>query len=67
MTMATQGIFMYNDKLYQQVDGVVMGSPLGPTIANFLLAHLETVLSKNKLLANNNSQFLKMNKIIPNF
>ena len=48
MIMATQGIFMYNDKLYKQVDGVAMGSPLGPTIANFFLAHLETVLLKNK-------------------
>ena len=48
MIIATQGIFMYNDKLYKQVDGVAMGSPLGPTIANFFLAHLETVLLKNK-------------------
>ena len=40
---------MYNDKLYKQVDEVAMGSPLGPTIANFFLAHLETVLLKNKL------------------
>ena len=46
--MATLGIFMCNDKLYKQVDGVAMGSPLGPRIANFFLAHLETVLLKNK-------------------
>ena len=35
MFMATQGLFMYNDKLYKQIDGVTMGSPLGPTLANF--------------------------------
>ena len=45
--MATQGIFMYKNKLYKQVDGVAMGSSLGPTIANFFLAHLETALLKN--------------------
>ena len=48
MIMATQGIFMYKDKLHKQVDGVAMGSPLRPTIANFFLAHLVTVLLKNK-------------------
>ena len=39
--MATQGLFMYNDKLYKQIDGVTMGSPLGPTLANFFLGCLE--------------------------
>ena len=38
---ATQGYFLFNDILYQQVDGVIMGSPLGPTLANFFLAVLE--------------------------
>ena len=42
---ATGGIFAYQDKLYRQTDGIMMGSPLGPTMANFLLAHHE-----NKLL-----------------
>ena len=31
MFMATQGHFMYNDKLYKHIDGVTMESPLGPT------------------------------------
>ena len=35
---------MYKDKLYTQIDGVAMGSPLGPTLANFFLAHFETTL-----------------------
>ena len=31
MFMATQGLFMYNDQLIKQIDGVTMGSPLGQT------------------------------------
>ena len=26
--------FMFNDVYYKQVDGIAMGSPLGPTLAN---------------------------------
>jgi len=37
----TQGLFFYNDKLYQQIDGVAMGSPLGLTLANFFLTNIE--------------------------
>ena len=44
LNIATSGIFMYNGHLYRQVDGVTMGSPLGPTIYNFFLAHLENEL-----------------------
>ena len=44
LNIATSGIFMYNGRLYRQVDSVTMGSPLGPTISNFCLAHLENEL-----------------------
>ena len=47
MFMATQGLFMYNDKLYKQIDGVTMGSPLGPTLANFFLRCLEEKIFEN--------------------
>ena len=40
---------MFNDELYQQVDGVSMGGPLAPSFANAFLAHLEN----NKLSACN--------------
>ena len=33
-----------NCRFYLQVDGVTMGSPLGPTISNLCLAHLENEL-----------------------
>ena len=41
LCFATSGIFMYNNKFYRQTDGICMGSPLGPTFANFFLGHLE--------------------------
>ena len=49
LKIATSGIFMYNGRLYCQVDGVTMGSPLGDggggaTISNFCFAHLENEL-----------------------
>ena len=41
LEIATGGMFMYKDALYKQVDGVAMGSPLGPSLANFFLGHIE--------------------------
>jgi len=35
-------IFMFNNQLYSQIDGVAMGSPLGPTLANAFLCHHES-------------------------
>ena len=34
---ATGGLFSYQSTLYKQSDGVTMGNPLAPTLANFLL------------------------------
>ena len=33
--------FVFNNVYYQQVDGVAMGSPLGPTLANLFLVNYE--------------------------
>ena len=41
LEFATSSIFLYKDKVFKQVDGVAMGSPLGPTLANLFMAHLE--------------------------
>jgi hypothetical protein len=38
---ATGGIFSHRDQLFQQSDGVSMGNPLAPTLANFFLGYLE--------------------------
>ena len=37
----TESSFIFDNKLYKQIDGVAMGSPLGPTLANALLCHYE--------------------------
>ena len=55
MFLATQGIFMFNNRLYEQIDEVTMGSPLGPTLDNFFLGHLE-----EKIFAQNSSAAPKL-------
>ena len=36
-------IFLFNGKSYIQVDGVAMGSPLGPTLANAFMSYYEKI------------------------
>ena len=55
MKLATQGMFLYHGELFKQIDGVAMGSPLGPTLANFFLANLE-----NKLLNETNGFYPRL-------
>ena len=33
--------FIFDNSLYRKIDGVAMGSPLGPTIANAFLCYYE--------------------------
>ena len=37
----TKTTFSFNEQLYEQIDGVCMGSSLGPTIANIIMTELE--------------------------
>ncbi|XP_071445600.1 uncharacterized protein [Hetaerina americana] len=37
----TSTYFLYNGKFYEQVEGVPMGSPLSPAIANFYMENFE--------------------------
>ena len=42
--------FQFRGETYVQIDGVSMGSPLGPTFADFYMSHLENaVLSLNRV------------------
>ena len=42
LSLATnESYFIFNNLSYKQIDGVAMGSPLGPSLANAFLAHLE--------------------------
>ena len=44
LTLATkESYFLFDRELYQPVDGVTMGSPLGPTLANIFLCHYEDI------------------------
>ena len=38
---ATNTPFLFNNCVYKQIDGLSMGSPLGPVLANIFLCHLE--------------------------
>ena len=42
LSLATkESYFIFNIISYKQIDGVAMGSPLGPSLANAFLAHHE--------------------------
>ena len=40
----TKTTFSFNDKLYDQIDGVCMGSALGPVLANIIMTELERLV-----------------------
>ena len=42
-----ESIILFSNKYYSQIDGVTMGSPLGPTLANMFLCYHESNLLKN--------------------
>jgi len=47
----TESHFVFNDFFYDQIDGVSMGSPLGPSFANFFIDALENkIMSKLRRL-----------------
>ena len=45
-------LFQFEGNLYQQIDGVAMGSPLGPLMANAFLCSLEEKLERENKLPN---------------
>ena len=53
LKFACNGIFLYKDSIFKQVNGVAMGSPLAPTLANLFLAHHEQTW-----INNNNAPFM---------
>ena len=45
--------FSFNNDIYIQSDGVAMGSPLGPVIANTFMVELESVLDPKLNMSKN--------------
>ena len=43
----TKTAFSFNNKIYKQIDGVLMGSPLGPVLANIIMTELEKIIVKD--------------------
>ncbi|VDP99114.1 unnamed protein product [Trichobilharzia regenti] len=41
--------FLFNNEMYRRVDGVTMGSPLGPIFANIFLTKLENSPLKDEI------------------
>ena len=42
-------LFSFNSKWYEQIDGVPMGSPLEPVLANIIVIELERIIVKKSL------------------
>ena len=38
--------FSFDGVMYRQIDGIAMGSPLGPTLANIFVGHCESILAE---------------------
>ena len=46
----TKQLFQFDGNLYEQLDGVAMGSPLGPLMANTFMCHIEEQLDEQGLI-----------------
>ena len=49
LKVATKGqLFQFDGALYEQTDGVAMGSPLGPLLANVVMSYIEDTLKRQR-------------------
>jgi hypothetical protein len=48
----TKTPFSINGKIFKQVDGVAMGSPLGPTLANIIMTNFEDEIVRQLIDSN---------------
>ena len=42
-----ESFFIFDRKFYEQCDGIAIGSPLGPTLANVFMCHFENIWLEN--------------------
>jgi hypothetical protein len=47
---STNQLFQFDGHLYEQCEGVAMGSPLGPLLANVFMCHLEDKITNEDLM-----------------
>ena len=45
--VTTESIFLFNSDIYNQIDGVAMGTPIGLTYANIFMSHHESIWLDN--------------------
>ena len=43
-------LFQFNGELYEQTDGVAMGSPQGPLLANVFMCHIKNQLEQKSMI-----------------
>ena len=46
----TNQLFQFNGELYEQTDGVAMGSPLRPLLENVFMCHIENQLEQKSMI-----------------
>jgi hypothetical protein len=46
----SENIFLYNNRVYKQIDGLSMGSPLAPILANWFVAKIESKLLEDSAI-----------------
>ena len=42
-----ESFLIFNGKFYEKCDGLAMGSPLGPTLADVFMCHFENIWLEN--------------------
>ena len=52
--------FVFDNEIYKQIDGVSMGSPLAPVLANIIMTELENTMIKEFILYRKNKVSLSL-------
>ena len=60
MKIATKEVeFSFNNIMFSQTDGVTMGSPLGPTLANILMGYFKHKIISKSITKYHNTRYLR--------
>ena len=50
LKICSESVFLYNGNVYKQTDGVAMGSPLAPLLAEWFIANIENKLLESDII-----------------